>query len=115
MVYFFCQTVKELAEFIRHIENFRNFVFGIPPAPDRMEEHSDYCLYYFMFEHYKGTTIFANHQIFQIIKFPRTHVILHHPSRIYHSSRVFTLGEFFTSDEQGIECTCAIGMVFEDS
>jgi hypothetical protein len=39
---------------------------------------------------------------------------LHHPSRIYHSSRVLTLGEFFTSDEQGIEGICAIGTVFEE-
>ena len=35
---FFHQTVKKLAEFICHKENFRNFVLG---------EHSDYCLYYF--------------------------------------------------------------------
>lgn len=35
---FFRHTVKKLAEFIRHKENFRNFVPG---------EHSDYCLYYF--------------------------------------------------------------------
>ena len=54
------QTVKKLAEFIRHIENFRNFVLG---------EHSDYCLYYFMFEHHKGTTIFANHQIYRQLNF----------------------------------------------
>ena len=53
---FLSHKVKKLAEFIRHIENFCNFVLG---------EHSDYCLYYFMFEHYKGTTIFANHQIYR--------------------------------------------------
>ena len=53
---FLHHAVKKLAEFICHKENFRNFVLG---------EHSDYCLYYFMFEHYKGTTIFANHQIFR--------------------------------------------------
>ena len=41
---FFHQTVKKLAEFICHKENFRNFVLG---------EHSDYCLYYFMIEHLK--------------------------------------------------------------
>ncbi len=35
---FLRHTVKKLAEFIRHKENFRNFVLG---------EHSDYCLYYF--------------------------------------------------------------------
>ena len=35
---FLRQTIKKLAEFIRHKENFRNFVLG---------EHSDYCLYYF--------------------------------------------------------------------
>ncbi len=39
---------------------FRNFV---------LSEHSDYCLYNFMFEHYKSTTIFANHQIFRQLNF----------------------------------------------
>ena len=33
---FFHHTVKKLAEFICHKENFRNFVLG---------EHCDYCLY----------------------------------------------------------------------
>ncbi len=37
-----------------------NFVLG---------EHSDYCLYYFVIEHYKGTTIFANHQIYRQLYF----------------------------------------------
>ena len=57
---FLRQTVKKLAEFIRHKENFRNFVLG---------EHSDYCLYYFVIQYYKGTTIFANHQIFKQLNF----------------------------------------------
>ena len=56
-------------KFICHKENFSNFVFGVPPAPERSEEHSDYCLYNFMFEHYKGTTIFANHQIFRQLNY----------------------------------------------
>ena len=38
----------KLAEFICHIEYFSNFVLG---------EHSDYCLYYFVIEHYKGIKI----------------------------------------------------------
>ena len=47
-------------KFVGHKENFCNFVFG---------EHSDYCLYYFVIEHYKGTTIFANHQIYRQLYF----------------------------------------------
>ena len=47
-------------KFVCHKENFSNFVFG---------EHSDYCLYYFVIEHYKGTTIFANHQIYRQLYF----------------------------------------------
>ena len=47
-------------KFVCHKENFCNFVFG---------EHSDYCLYYFVIEHYKGTTIFANHQIYRQLYF----------------------------------------------
>ncbi len=43
----------------------------------------------------------------------RTSLDLHHPSDIHHSSRVLTLGEFFTSDEQCIESISAIGTVFE--
>ena len=39
--------------------------------------------------------------------------MLHHSTHINHSSRVLTLGEFFTSDEQGIEGIRAIGTVFE--
>ena len=38
-------------KFVCHKENFCKFVFG---------EHSDYCLYYLVIEHYKGTTILAN-------------------------------------------------------
>ena len=56
-------------KFVCHKENFCNFVFGVPPAPDQREEHSDYCLYYFVIEHYKGTTIFANHQIYRQLYF----------------------------------------------
>ena len=74
---FFRHTVKKLAEFIRHKENFRNFVLG---------EHSDYCLYYFVFEHYKGTTIFANHQIFrQLISSNSRYLsktLLHHADKL---------------------------------
>ena len=47
-------------KFVCHKENFCNFVFG---------EHSDYCLYYFVIEHYKGTTIFSNHQIYRQLYF----------------------------------------------
>ncbi|MCR4920418.1 MAG: hypothetical protein K5945_01740, partial [Bacteroidaceae bacterium] len=51
---------KNFVKFVCHKENFCNFVFG---------EHSDYCLYYFVIEHYKGTTIFANHQIYRQLYF----------------------------------------------
>ncbi len=37
-----------------------------------------------------------------------------HATHIHHSSRVFTLGEFFTPDEQGIEGICAFGTVFKE-
>ena len=49
--------------------------------------------------------------ILSIIK--RNNKKSHYTSRIYHSSRVITLGEFFCSHEQGIEGICAIGTVFE--
>ena len=42
------------------LNEVKNFVFG---------EHSDYCLYYFVIEQYKGTTIFANHQIYRQLYF----------------------------------------------
>jgi len=61
-------------KFVCHKKNFCNFVFGVPPAPDQREEHTDYCLYYFVIEHYKGTTIFANHQIYRQLYIHRTHV-----------------------------------------
>ncbi len=58
---FLRHTVKKLAEFIRHKENFCNFVLG---------EHSDYCLCFFSsLGAIKGTTIFANHQIFRQLNF----------------------------------------------
>ena len=46
---------KKLTKVIRNTENFSNFVLG---------EHSDYCLQYLVIEHYKVTTIFAIHQIY---------------------------------------------------
>ena len=63
---FIQQTAKNFVKFICHKENFSNFVLG---------EHSEYCLYNFVIQHYKGTTIFANHQIFRQLYFHRTHVI----------------------------------------
>lgn len=51
---FFCVYLYGVPRF------FHTFVLG---------EHTDYCLYHFMFEHYKGTTIIANHQIFRQLNF----------------------------------------------
>ena len=53
---FFHLRIKNFAEIICHTINFSNFVFG---------DHSDFCLYFFVFQHYKVTTNFANHQIYK--------------------------------------------------
>ena len=42
------------------LNEVKNFVLG---------DHSDYCLQFFVFEHYKVTTIFANHQIIKHLYF----------------------------------------------
>ena len=48
--------IKNFAEIICHTINFSNFVLG---------DHSDFCLYFFVFQHYKVTTNFANHQVYK--------------------------------------------------
>ena len=53
---FFHLRIKNFAEIICHTINFSNFVLG---------DHSDFCLYFFVFQHYKVTTNFANHQIYK--------------------------------------------------
>ena len=53
---FFHLSIKNFAEIICHTIYFSNFVLG---------EHSDFCLYFFVFQYYKGTTDFANHQIYK--------------------------------------------------
>ena len=53
---FFHLCIKNFAEIICHTKNFCNFVLG---------DHSDFCLYFFVFQHYKVTTNFANHQIYK--------------------------------------------------
>ena len=53
---FFHLRIKNFAEIICHTKNFCNFVLG---------DHSDFCLYFFVFQHYKVTTNFANHQIYK--------------------------------------------------
>ena len=47
-------------KFVCHKENISNFVFG---------EHSDYCLYYFVIEHYNGTIVFVNYQNYRQLYF----------------------------------------------
>ena len=53
---FFHLRIKNFAEIICHTINFSNFVLG---------DHSDFCLYFFVFQHYKVTINFANHQIYK--------------------------------------------------
>ena len=55
----FCHhCIKKLAKIICHTKYFYNFVFG---------DHSDYCLCLFVFQHYKDTTFFANHQFYRLL------------------------------------------------
>ena len=43
-----------------------SFNFGTVTAYSDFS-NSDYCLYSFVFQHYKDTTIFANHQFFRLL------------------------------------------------
>ena len=50
------QGVKKLAEIICQTKYFYNFV---------LDDHSENCLYPFVIQYYKVTTILVNHQIFK--------------------------------------------------
>ena len=48
-------AIKKISGLRLRLNEVKNFAFG---------EHSENCMYYFVIEHYKVTTIFANHQIY---------------------------------------------------
>lgn len=59
-VYFPAILSNHLQKFFQYRINFFNFA---------SDEHSDYCLCFFVIEHDEVITIFANHQIFRQLKF----------------------------------------------